>query len=291
LIIFALKNPFLKTTRYLQLTGQIELLHSAIDASWEEDDAFQCFLNILISGNHCVGTVFDKSQQRFVLLKSFYSASGPEEFASEEWIRENFGLEGIPKKIFGSGFKTLLVPDALYKEESGHSLLALNHALAAGEAVKTEHLRNVGAQMLYTSREGATPDAGHSSAAWLECLSLQYKNDETDHIHIDFEGDKIDVAFFRKGSLHLFNSFLCTTDEDRLYYPLFISEQLRINPKKDRYYLSGFIEKNSSVHELFSKYIKNLRFQERPSQFRYSLPIMALPEHLYYKTFCSAICV
>ncbi len=282
----------------METLTNISLLHQGIDASWLPDSPAS--LNIIISGNHCVATVFDKDQQKYVLLKSFYSADGMSGFTNPEWLKENIPYISELTPNFSFSFpKTTLVPDALFNDSIKRDFLQLNYVLTEEENISSTYLKHIKAHLVYAYEPKALdylrkifPECtiSHSSAGWLESLSLFHKNDDASHIHIDVEGDKIDICYFSEGTLQLFNTFICQTDEDRLYYPLFISEQLRINTQKDNYYLSGFLDKESSMHKLFGKYIKNLKFEESPSQFRYSLPVMTLPSHMYIKSFCTPLC-
>ena len=282
----------------MEAIANITLLHQGIEANLEPDTTRT--LNILISTNHCVGTVFDKSRQKFVILKSFHSTEGSDIFSDAAWLKENFPWLNEMAVTFSISFpKTILVPDALYNENLNRDFLQLNYQVEPRENIFSSFLTNLNANLVYADDtnvaaklKAAFPNCSinHACAGWLENISLLNKNEEESAMYIDIEGDKIDIAYFSEGSLQLFNSFACQADEDKLYYPLFISEQLKINPGKNKYYISGFIEKDSTTYKIFSKYLKNLKFMESPAQFRFSLPVMTLPAHFYNKTFCTPLC-
>jgi hypothetical protein len=282
----------------MELLSNTNILYQGIDANWKPYATD--YLNILLCDHHCIGTVFDKTLQKFVVLKSFY-AQDSGIFLEESWLLENFPyLRTLNTTFYYSHSKQTIVPSALFNEEMQASFLTLNYTLPEGSNIYSAYIKNLSAHLVYADDIGIYkllkakfPDSAiyHSAVGWLEYLSLISKNDETNNMFIDIEYNKIDIAYFSKGALQLYNSFPCNTDEDRLYYTLFVSEQLKANPNKENYFVSGLVSKESETINLFNKYLKNLKLNEAPSQFRYSLPVMTLPQHLFLKSFCSPLCV
>lgn len=287
----------------MSFSPKIETLFQAEDAS-REQDALGLVLNVLIDGAHCTAALFDTKKQRFVYLKTIKAENSKIlQLLSPEFINTNFFPveKNIQLNIFLPGMKMVLVPEAIYDSAQKENFFKLSYQLdTENEEIKTDQLKRIGAQLLYTfdkkqftTLKSHFPEADfyHNASPWLENLSMQYKNEQDDHIHIDFTEEGIQVAAFREGVLQICNSFLCQTAEDKLYFVMFVSEQLRLNPKKDAYYLSGNILRNSDDHQLFKKYIANLKLQERPSYYNYSLPLNSLPEHFFYKAFSTPVCV
>ena len=282
----------------METLANINVLHQGVDANWEPQTSDM--LNILVSDHHCIGTIFDKDKQKFVLLKSFYSEE-KNTFYNHEWLKENFPyIRDLATSFFISFQKTVLVPAALFNEDLQRDFLELNYQLEKNDEIFSVYLKNLEAYLIYADdanivaglkNEFSNCTINHSCAGWLEYLASLNKIEDTNSMYIDIEGDKIDIAYFSAGALQLFNSFPCQTDEDKLYYTLFVSEQLKVNPAKDNYFISGIAEKDSSTSKMFGKYLKNFKQMESPAQFRYSLPVMTLPAHFYLKTFCSPLCV
>lgn len=289
----------------MSFSSKIETLFQAEDAS-REQSASGLVLNILPDGAFCNAALFDPAKQRFVYLKTIKSTNAQIlPLLSVEFIAENFfPLEkNIQLNVFLPGMKMVLVPEALYNEPQKENFFSLSYALDnEKEFIKTDFLKRIGAQLLYTVNKNEFEQLQtrlsnvsarfyHHTSPWLENLSMQYKNEHVDHTHIDFTEEGIQISAFRDGILQICNSFNCQSAEDKLYYVMFVSEQLRINPKKDAYYLSGNILRNSDDHQLFKKYIANLKLQERPPFYNYSLPLNSLPEHFFYKAFSTPVCV
>ncbi len=194
--------------------------------------------------------------------------------------------------------KTALVPEAVYESSAKEDFFKLSHTLAANERIEASYSNKLGAYLLFAIDNNVYRDliysqsrkVLHADMPWLEALLLQHKNSEDTFIHIDISGRSIAVAAYRNGGLLLYNTFACETPEDKLYYTMFVSEQLRINPHRDYYFLSGQVMRTDPTHTLFARYIKELQLQPRPHTFNYSLPMQEIPEHLYFKAFCTPIC-
>ena len=245
-----------------------------------------------------MATVFDKAQQKFVWLKSVKINSGTF-LENRSIVKEMFPQEAAPNMVsFVGGLKTVLVPEAIYEDDAKEDFFKLSHTLTANERIEANYSKKLGAYLLFAIDNNLyrnliysqSRKVVHEDLPWLEILLLQHKNSEDTFVHIDVAETNITMAVFRSSGLLLYNSFACQTPEDKLYYSMFVSEQLRINPHKDYYFLSGQITRTDETYTLFSRYIKELKFQPRPDMFQYSRPLQELPEHLYFKAFCTPIC-
>jgi hypothetical protein len=278
----------------LEENKTISFIHQASDASRSTET--NSLFSLLIGRKQAWGCVYDKKERRFISLKSFRCDGIPE----KEELEEMFGLDAHPKvHIFLPGLKTALVPAALFEEDHAEEFFKLNHSLQSGECIRAYPLTQMDAVLLYAASEDTmgkivrqypASSVFHHSAPWLETLCLQAKSADGIHVHVEILEEGIQLAAFDESKLLIHNTFLCSSAEDRLYYTLFVSEQLRISPQRDRFYLSGLFRKGDDTHQLFRSYIKELLTESRPSYYNYSLPLTELPEHLYFKAFCTAIC-
>lgn len=244
-------------------------------------------------------TVFDKAQQKFVWLKSAKIDSAEVLWQNREFKKSLFPeLQTLNINLFVSGLKTVLVPAAIYDFSAKEQFFTLNHTLENYERIEAYFAKHLNAYFLYAVDKKRWTDLYllhpksiiHEDVAWLETLLLQHKNSTDTFVHIDISEKSIAIAAFRNAGLLLYNTFVCETPEDKLYFIMFVSEQLRINPHKDYYFLSGNTNRIDDNYILFARYIKELKFQPRPDIFQYSLPLQELPEHLYFKAFCTPIC-
>lgn len=69
-----------------------------------------------------------------------------------------------------------------------------------------------------------------------------------------------EIIVIEKGQLQLINSFEYTSKEDFLYYILFVSEQLKLNPEEFSLVFLGSISIDHELYDITYKYIRNVKF-------------------------------
>ncbi len=80
---------------------------------------------------------------------------------------------------------------------------------------------------------------------------------ENGSMAVDFRKDDLTILVAKHGKLLLAQSFEYSTPEDVLYYLLNISKQFSLSQQETQLYLTGLIDKNSSLYsELFQYFIQ-----------------------------------
>ncbi|PQJ80926.1 hypothetical protein BTO18_05890 [Polaribacter porphyrae] len=87
-------------------------------------------------------------------------------------------------------------------------------------------------------------------------LSLEKK------MYVDVSKSTFDIIVTHNKLLLFSNSFTYDTNEDFLYYILFVAEQLEMNTEMFQLYFTGDIEENSELYKISYTYIKNIFFLE-----------------------------
>ncbi|MCF6167308.1 DUF3822 family protein [Lutibacter sp.] len=100
----------------------------------------------------------------------------------------------------------------------------------------------------------------HASTILIEKLLNVYKHTEEVIFFINVTKTNFDTVVFKNKKLELFNSFHFKTKEDFIYYVLFITEQLNLNPEEFKLVLLGDIEKNADIYNILYQYIRNISF-------------------------------
>lgn len=285
-------------TLYLTQRNNIHTLYQVADASWHGGRESLC--NILLEEGMLSYVVFDTSQRKFVRLSSWKTEEPATLLTDKEQLSSLApDIHSCKLNMFFTGHKCTLVPAVLFEEKRKEEFFRLAFRLEPQESLLTNYLPQSGSYLI--SAVPTQPlralelmylqaDFYHLAGAWLECLLLLQKNKSDSHVYIQVQQGAIWLAAFRDSSLQIFNTFLCQSAEDMLYYVLFVSEQLRFHPNRDTYYLSGHFSKGDKVHTLFGKYIKDLRIMKRPDFYRYSLPLGDIPEHFYFTAFSTPVC-
>ena len=77
-------------------------------------------------------------------------------------------------------------------------------------------------------------------------------------MYVHIQSANFQVIAVRNQKLLLFNTFDYKTEEDFIYYLLFVTEQLNLNPETIQVKLLGTISKESNLYQIAYKYIRNV---------------------------------
>jgi hypothetical protein len=88
-------------------------------------------------------------------------------------------------------------------------------------------------------------------------LELSKNNDEK-QVYVHFSKNKFEIVVVQNQKLLLYNSFDFVIPEDFIYYLLFTTEQLNLNPEHFKVQLLGLISDDSELFEIAYKYIRNV---------------------------------
>jgi len=222
-------------------------------------------LSFLIS---CVKTkkIEWKTQERWL-----YSLSNPEELL-ERCVRilENTSIDLHQIKNVSLFYHTPLytiVPTQLWN--SSHPLSYLKYTLKTlpQDFVTHENILHNSAKLVYIPfvninnyffETFGSFHYYHALGCWVDYCAELTKN--TTSVFTNITSRQMDVLVFKKGQLHLLNSFEYYTKEDLTYYLLFIYEQLELNPDKIPLYLSGSIDQSDPIYSLIYRYIRFVEF-------------------------------
>lgn len=115
-------------------------------------------------------------------------------------------------------------------------------------------------------------------------------------LHI--EPGYLEIAFIAGGKLHFYNRFTCEnpvpgTRDDAgqfIYFPLFVCEQLEIDPHEVRVLVYGLLDPSSEKYKQVCKYFKHVDFGELPGRFRYSKQLYDIPQHYFFSLMNLELC-
>jgi hypothetical protein len=187
-----------------------------------------------------------------------------------------------------------LVPKAVFEEDRKKSYLKFNTALEGDEFILTDELKTLDAKNIFAlpfCLKGkldylfANIQYHHFSSVLIDALLRQHKNQTTKKVVVHIQPSHFQVVVLEGKNLLFYNTFNHHSAEDFIYYLLFVCEQLHLNPEKMELQLLGEIEKNSAIHLITQKYVRNVQFGEREDQADYSYQLQALPKHSYFTLF------
>lgn len=285
-------------------TGSKILNHQFVDESFSESVSADCDLYLVQEDSRWVHCAFHQKKNKFLLLKS-YNKEGRKIYDYEKEL--NRLKESSPELKFkyrqvvymDGGHRISLIPQPLYREDSLAGFFSLNHKLLPSEKLHADPVKKIEAYLLYSlpgqmqrDLEKHFPEVKirYAVTAFLEGINIQYKSDEGPTVFIDVDDEHMKIAVQDKSKLSFCNIFEYKTDEDLLYYLLFVSEQLELNPDKTDYYFSGYLFKNSELFRLIWKYFRNTWFMKRLDVFNYTHHFQEVPEQQYYNLSALPLC-
>ncbi|GAA3655509.1 DUF3822 family protein [Flavivirga jejuensis] len=109
----------------------------------------------------------------------------------------------------------------------------------------------------------------HVSTILIEEILLLEKNTNASKVYLNINKNHFEIIITEKGKLLLYNTFEYTTKEDFIYYVLFTTEQLKLNPETLNLVFIGDIHKDDELYQIGYKYIRNISFINRNDNYKY----------------------
>jgi hypothetical protein len=192
--------------------------------------------------------------------------------------------------------ETIQIPSAVYKYEDG----PLHLEAVCGKDVHTTVVsENVPGWNLYNIYR--LPAALQSAASWkflsgkfwniYSVLLKDYFKNSGEVILVDFKTDEFSVLILKDNKLQLAKTFCYSSPEDVLYYLLKICQQLKLSQQTATLYLSGLIEKDSTIYRELYKYFIHVEFESLTGEIKLTEALTAHPAHYFSSISKLAACV
>lgn len=181
-----------------------------------------------------------------------------------------------------------LCPTTFYNSDANRSMLEFNTGSTLDKVIVTDDV-NTDIKLIYAIDESlkSTLDLifpSHQLKHSLTVLSkLMLVSEELikENILLSIHANYIEVVVKQEQKLVLTNQFSIKTQEDVLYYVLFILEQYQLNPITANITIVGNLDTNSELIGSLKKYIKNIRLALGNKSINWS-DITGAPQHFNY---------
>jgi hypothetical protein len=181
-----------------------------------------------------------------------------------------------------------LVPVNFYDPANLRSLLEFNVGPVANKIIVTDDI-NADIKLIYAIDEAlkSTLDTlfpGHRLKHTLSVASrLMLSADELlkENILLSIYNDHIEIIVKQNQKLLLANQFSIKTQEDVLYYVLFVLEQYQLNPLLVTITVAGNIDSNASLLSSLKKYVKQVRLAKGHKTLNWE-HVTGMPQHFHY---------
>ena len=250
--------------------------------------------------------IFNSERNKYLAIESYnFQRTGSyinlckyidELFLQLSWLKKSFQSVNI---IFENN-KSTLVPFPLFDESEKDIYLNFNHTITNDEQIVYDKLNTLEAYNIFSlpiclnnKLKDIFPDCkiSHFSSTLIESILIKYKNQPViKRAFINVRNLYLDIIITEGKRQIFYNSFKYRTEEDFIYFLIFVLEQLQLNPEDIDLILIGQIEKKSALFEMIYKYVRNIRFEDRNNIFQYSYIFNDIPSHFYYNLLNINLC-
>lgn len=278
--------------------GKIHQSRSLIDKALQPEDSKYCRLSIQLSLDGFSFCILDQQREKYLALASWDFQNVSNNLALSlllkdflptiQWLEQDFRETAI---IIETPQCTL-VPNPLFKQEHAEQYLRFNHYVDHDHQVRHDYLPLLDAENIWAVHgnilqllKDHIPAAHihHHSSSLIEALMLQNKNrGNEESVFVNVRKSRFDVVVLKGNNLLLYNAFNYRTKEDFAYFLVYVLEFLELNPEKVEVTLLGEIVKDSALYGITYKYVRNIRFGKRNSDYGFSYVFDEIPEHFYF---------
>ena len=161
-----------------------------------------------------------------------------------------------------------LVPFDLFEDEQTEEFFHLNFPKKENETILCNILGKNNVALLFgvdkhthqlLAEQFPNARIFASISPLLEYFHTRSRENDTKNLYVHFHANKMDVFAFDKGKLLLTNTFQCKQTPDKVYYMLYIWQQLGFSQEKDQLWLAGNIEAEEELMTELNKFIRNVK--------------------------------
>lgn len=289
----------------MQATAQgYKLIKKIKDDRFDEENLHQYELLIQLGVKDLQLAIIDTSDNRLLFFEDYVLGDLGSHQELLILFKGLFDSHPVLQAGFWSGVKVSFknqkfahVPASLFVEEAAADYLQLNAQLDADKEVvlfcqnKSLDAITVFAiqKDLHTWLSGLYANTKiqlvHQSTALIEGV-LDYSSDNTDSpFYIYVDRFKLHILSAKNGKLLYYNQFVIKQFADYVKYIMLVMKGLSMDQQTSQVVLWGYIGKNSPHYQEFVKYIRNVRFGNRPSHIKFGYLFDEVQDHHFFDLF------
>ena len=242
--------------------------------------------------------IFDTAENKFIALKHYHISEkniSLETLLVELQEKESWKLEDFKNvNILIDNNNNTFVPKEYFQEEMKEnylSLLNIEHSNVLTDDINGSDIVNVYSTQDKLTFSNENVKTYQSSSILIKKLIKEFssRNPET-RAFVNVKNNSYELIILNNDKLIFHNYFSFNTKEDFLYFLLFTFDQHNIDNESIPLYFLGFIEEKSSIVDLCSRYIRNIRFFNRDNDFNYINELNSVPYYYYYTLYSFTSC-
>lgn len=277
---------------------------SVIDETFDPNISLSYFLSIQIDLDGFSFSTLDPVRNKYIQLRHIsFSDKEPIEYQIERFFEE-IEILNLPFKktlILVPSRQSTLVPSgifdpALKNEWLNFCVSTEDDHLVLFNKIKMADTYNVFSvsDSIYKAmiKQFPEPVFFHQHTPLIESnLSTRISGNDNTSLFINLNKGFFDVVAFGKNHLKLCNSFPIKSDNDFIYFTLFVFEQLKLEPAKTEVILSGWHPQYASLYKHLTNYVRNIKQTDLPDHFQYSYQFRETRMTSFYNLLSLPLCV
>lgn len=221
----------------------------------------------------CISNLETKEVQHFTAYTFDTMISSPEILLNEieNLYKEHSVLKQAFEKvtIIHQNNLSTLVPTPLFDENELNTYLEYNIKTLTNDFLAFDTLSQLEIKNVYVPYVNINNfffqhfgefEYKHYATVLIDKLILHAKNNSEKQFFVNVTDNTFDIVVIENSKLLFYNSFTFNSKEDFIYYILFTTEQLQLNPEEISLILIGDIEKESELYHITYQYIRNVDF-------------------------------
>ena len=181
-----------------------------------------------------------------------------------------------------------LVPKPLFNEDNLADYLKFNSKILKSDFITYDSISvndSVNVYVPYVNVNNYIYDMfgsftfKHFSTILIEAILASEKHSEIPKVYANISTDHFEIVVVNKGELILYNTFEYTTKEDFMYYLLFTTEQVQLNPETFNLIFIGDIDSKDELYITAYKYVRFVFLGNREDDYKYSINAQPASNH------------
>lgn len=271
---------------------------SNFDRNFDEASCNKYYLSIRIRPDGLFYSIYNPEESKYIGFEGVLLAGASEVYSyidEHPFLRRKF----LRKACIFPAYKYTLMPVSLIIKGKEEEYFDFAHQKSVNEVVNVMDLISNEIKMIYamdTNWSQLINDHFNdalkypATAAFIDTVLFKYRTSRTSGIFINIYDENFDLLILEEGKLKYCNNFIYKSDEDLVYYTIFVIEQLNINADKLDIRLSGSISDKSAILKLLKKYIRSVELLDYEGDVRLSYALTDIPLYVYPELFNSRLC-
>lgn len=173
---------------------------------------------------------------------------------------------------------SVLVPKPLFNEDCLADYLKFNSKILKSDFITFDSIElndSVNVYVPYVNINNFIYDKfgtftfKHASTVLIQQILLIEKNTDSSNVYAHISTDHFEIIITEKGKLLLYNTFEFHSKEDFIYYVLFTTEQLKLNPETFTLTLLGDVLEEDELYKIAYKYVRHVSLGKRHDSYNY----------------------